>query len=107
MVKEKTSIGKIKSIKDYVDVLYSGYIIETNKGKYFLPDSQLDYDILKTLDINKDGVKFFYIDVIKRNRIEDDYILPLEILIEIYNTTDNKNIIRDIYNLYKKLRSEH
>jgi hypothetical protein len=101
--KEKPSIGKIISTREYADSVYSGYILITNKGKYFLYDTELDYDILKMKSINENGIKFFYIGVIKWKHIADDIILPIETLKEIYNQTDNINLKRDINNLFKKL----
>ncbi|MGC9046962.1 MAG: hypothetical protein ACP5IC_02520 [Minisyncoccia bacterium] len=105
--RERKGIGKIIFTKKNVDGLYIGYIIETNKATYFLPISQLDFDVLKQQRENKDRVDFFYMGIIKDNEIEDIEIFPFEVLLEIRKKTEHPYLQRDIDRLYNRRRLEY
>jgi hypothetical protein len=107
--KERKGIGKIISTKKHTDNFYDGYIIETSKGKYFLPISQLNFDVLKRQSENKDKVDFFYMGIINEDgdQIEDFEVFPLKVLLEIRRKATNSYLQRDIDRLYKRRRLEY
>ncbi|MGC9052823.1 MAG: hypothetical protein ACP5KS_02950 [Candidatus Hydrogenedens sp.] len=105
--KERKGIGKIISTKKHTDNFYDGYIIETSRGKYFLPNSQLNFDVLKRQSENKDKVDFFYMGIINEDQIEDIEVFPFEVLLEIRRKATNSYLQRDIDRLYKRRRLEY
>ncbi|MGC8483946.1 MAG: hypothetical protein ACP5OE_09925 [Thermodesulfobium sp.] len=98
-----SDFDKIVSTQEYVSSVHRGYVLLTKNRTYFLSETQLDYEILKYEQINENGVRFFYIDVVKRKHLDESIPLPIEVLSKIRDATNNKELKMKIKRLFIKM----